>query len=49
MAVHMQTFDIRSTGVLSVDIKGLGAILNFLVEIVSNPIHISIEVKKCLG
>ncbi|XP_021955970.1 uncharacterized protein LOC110852262 [Folsomia candida] len=36
MAVHMQTFDIRSTGVLSVDIKGLGAILNFLVEIVAS-------------
>lgn len=35
MNVHLQTFDIQSTGVLSIEIKGLGAILNFLVEIVS--------------
>jgi len=35
MNVHLQTFDIQSTGVLSIEIKGLGAILNFLVEIVA--------------
>jgi len=35
MNVHMQTFDIQSTGVLSITITGLGAILNFLVEIVA--------------
>ncbi|CAL8091477.1 unnamed protein product [Orchesella dallaii] len=33
--VTMEKFDIKDTGFLTVDIKGLGAILNFLVEIIT--------------
>ncbi|ODM92693.1 Sphingomyelin phosphodiesterase [Orchesella cincta] len=33
--VTMEKFDIKDTGLLTVDIKGLGAILNFLVEIIA--------------
>jgi len=36
MVVHLQTFDIRDTGSMSVSISGLGAVLDFLVEIVVN-------------
>jgi len=35
LAVRLDKFDVKSTGILTADVSGLGFFFNFLVEIVS--------------
>jgi hypothetical protein len=44
LIVHLDAFDIKSTGFLSIDVKGLGIILNFLIELVGLHFYLAFEI-----